>query len=134
MTSKQVAPASSSPSPSTLEEDDAKLMKQLEDDLKNAALNDDDDDGLDDSSSSSSASSAAATKMQANLLTAREQEVAGKKAYGRGHPKDLNKLTLGLPKGLGILFRLSLFCVFSHTIEISQFCTRQSAPCLFVAQ
>ncbi|GJJ71127.1 hypothetical protein EMPS_03477 [Entomortierella parvispora] len=75
MTSKQI-PASPS-SPSIPDDADARVMKQLEDELKNAALHGDDDDGLEDSASSSSASSFnGATKMQANLLIAEEQEVA----------------------------------------------------------
>ena len=80
MTSKQISASASSPS--ILDDDDAQVMKQLEDELKNAALHGDDDDGLEDSASSSSASSVNdATKMQANLLTAREQEVAGKEKW-----------------------------------------------------
>ena len=84
MTSKQVSNTASfaAATASTISEDeDVQAIKQLEDELKNATLNGDDDDGSEDSSSSSSASSInGATKMQANMLTASEQEVAGKKS------------------------------------------------------
>ncbi|KAF9902493.1 hypothetical protein EC991_004825 [Linnemannia zychae] len=52
-------------------DDDATLMRQLEEELKNTSM--DDDDGV--SSSSSSVSNASA-KVQANMLSAREQEAA----------------------------------------------------------
>lgn len=58
------------------DDSDAKLTQQLVDELNNTSL---DDDGLEDMSvsSSSSGSSTTAAKMQANLLSAKEQEVAG---------------------------------------------------------
>ncbi|KAF9281064.1 hypothetical protein BGZ68_006860 [Mortierella alpina] len=57
------------------DDSDAKLTQQLVDELNSTSL---DDDGLEDMSvsSSSSGSSTTAAKMQANLLSAKEQEVA----------------------------------------------------------
>ncbi|KAF9917811.1 Tetratricopeptide repeat protein 39B [Lobosporangium transversale] len=58
-------------------EEDAKLMKQLQDELHTAALHDEDDDdeNISASSESSATSSSASTiKMQANMLTPAEQE------------------------------------------------------------
>ncbi|KAG0376083.1 tetratricopeptide repeat domain 39A [Mortierella sp. AD032] len=57
----------------TAAEDDATLMRQLEEELKNTSMDDDDADGV---SPSSSSASIASTKVQANMLSAREQEVA----------------------------------------------------------
>ncbi|KAF9966654.1 Tetratricopeptide repeat protein 39B [Mortierella alpina] len=59
------------------DDNDAKLTQQLVDELNNTSL---DDDGLEDMSvsSSSSGSSTIAAKMQANLLSAKEQEDADK--------------------------------------------------------
>ncbi|KAI8594288.1 hypothetical protein EDD21DRAFT_98691, partial [Dissophora ornata] len=62
------------PPPANDAEDDAKIMQQLQDQLNNAALDDDEDISI--SSSSSSSASASAIKMQANMLTASEQEAA----------------------------------------------------------
>ncbi|KAG9325494.1 hypothetical protein KVV02_007525 [Mortierella alpina] len=58
-------------------DNDAKLTQQLVDELNNTSL---DDDGLEDMSvsSSSSGSSSTAAKMQANLLSPKEQEAADK--------------------------------------------------------
>ncbi|KAG0213532.1 Tetratricopeptide repeat protein 39B [Mortierella sp. GBA30] len=53
---------------------DAKLIQQLEDELKSASLEDEDEDMS--ISSSSSAASTNGIKMQANVLSAREQEIA----------------------------------------------------------
>ncbi|KAF9150048.1 tetratricopeptide repeat domain 39A [Linnemannia schmuckeri] len=52
-------------------DEDATLMRQLEEELKNTSM--DDDDGV---SSSSSTASIASAKVQANMLSAREQELA----------------------------------------------------------
>ncbi|KAF9191801.1 Tetratricopeptide repeat protein 39B [Haplosporangium sp. Z 767] len=60
-------------------DNDSLLMQQLEDELKNAAI---DDDGLEDMSISSSSSASSAStngngvKVQANMLSATEQEIA----------------------------------------------------------
>ncbi|KAF8944979.1 tetratricopeptide repeat domain 39A [Haplosporangium gracile] len=52
-------------------DEDATLMRQLEEELKNTSM--DDDDGV---SSSSSSASIASVKVQANVLSAKEQELA----------------------------------------------------------
>ncbi|KAF9322551.1 tetratricopeptide repeat domain 39A [Linnemannia elongata] len=54
-----------------LADDDATLMRQLEEELKHTSM--DDDDGV---SSTSSSASIASAKVQANMLTAKEQELA----------------------------------------------------------
>ncbi|KAG0314538.1 Tetratricopeptide repeat protein 39B, partial [Dissophora globulifera] len=64
-----------SPAPAQLTteaEDDAKLMRQLEEELKNSALDEDEEMSISSSSSSSSAS----INLQANMLTAAEQLLA----------------------------------------------------------
>ncbi|KAI7822526.1 hypothetical protein BC939DRAFT_453553 [Gamsiella multidivaricata] len=69
MTSKE---ATTSTTLASEADDDAKLMQQLQDELKNAAIEDDDDM----SASSISSSQTTGIKMQANMLTAAEQEIA----------------------------------------------------------
>lgn len=71
MADKANATISGSKAQST--DDDATLMRQLEEELKNSSM--DDDDGV---SSSSSSTSIASAKVQANMLSAKEQEAAGK--------------------------------------------------------
>lgn len=71
MTAKQLTPPNEN-----AQDDDAKLIQQLQDDLNKAAINGDDDDGLDDSSSASTPTNGT-TKVPANMLSASEQELAG---------------------------------------------------------
>ncbi|KAF9304768.1 Tetratricopeptide repeat protein 39B [Mortierella antarctica] len=70
MTAKQLTPPNEN-----AQDDDAKLIQQLQDDLNKAAINGDDDDGLDDSSSASTPTNGT-TKVPANMLSASEQELA----------------------------------------------------------
>jgi hypothetical protein len=57
----------------TATNDDAALMRQLEEELKNVPI--DDDDSI---SSSSSSASIASSKVHANMLSPKEQEAEGK--------------------------------------------------------